>query len=745
LNIEHAHTPIFTGLLEIEAFNRLNILNNHPGLKATPPDQEGSLKTNHPVSRSGCHPSFSKEGSFCVHFYLGIRRSFEVIYSPFLSNPGVIPDMKFLPAILLIFLTLSVNSLAGGDEWRPVTQAELDMKTPKVEPGADAEAIFWEVRLDDSKINEISRLNYVRVKIFTERGREKFRKYEVEYNKGNSVKDIEARVTRPDGSTSFLKKEDIFEKDVVKADGYKRKAKSFAMPGLEIGSILEFRYREVMNFGNLLAIRLIFQRSIPIQTISYYVRPQYNRAAMYAHKFNMGDAWFEDDEKGFKRVTMNSVPAFEREPYMLPDDEVRSWMYVYYSGTQNIKKPVEYWKHYSAGWHEVWKGAVKPNDDIKQTVTGLIEGAGTDDEKLKKIYAFTQNQIRNLDYPPDATTDELKRIEGGKSPADTLKLKMGDSGQVLNLFAAMARAAGFDARMAYTGDREELFFDPNVANTNLIVAFRLVAVKVGTDWKFYCPSSLSVPYGMVDLRLENQTAMITDPEEPIWRVIPLSRPEKSVCLRTGTFKLLADGTLEGDAKIEYTGHLAAFYRRIYRGLSAPEREKTLQTYVRKLISETTELVASKVDLLENDTKSVVFTFKVQAPNFASRTGKRLFFQPNIFERNSKPFFNESARKNEIFFMHPWRVFDDLTIEFPDGYTLESADAPAPVGDSAGIARQETRIYLHKNGKMMNYKQGFSFGDGGRIQFPAANYPALRAMFEAFYKSNTHQLTLREGS
>ena len=625
--------------------------------------------------------------------------------------------MKFLPAILLIFLTFSVNALAGGDPWRPVTQAEFDMKTPKVEPGADAEAIFWEVRLDDSEMNEISRLNYVRVKIFTERGRETFSKYEVEYYKGNSVKDIEARVTRPDGSTSLLKKEDIFEKDVVKADGYKRKAKAFAMPGLEVGSILEFRYREVMSFGNLLSIRLIFQRSIPIQTISYYVKPQHRRASMYAHRFNMGDTWFEDDRDGFKRVTMNNVPAFSREPYMLPDDEVRAWMYVYYSTVANIKKPAEYWRNVSSSWHQYFKGIIKVSDEVTQTTTSLVAGAATDDEKLKRIYDFVQNQIRNLDYDPEATTDEKKKIEGDKSPAETLKMKTADSGQVNNLFTAMARAAGFDARMAYTGDRDELFFDANIANEDLIITFRLVAVKVGADWKFFTPANLDVPYGMASPRMESQTAMILDPEEPIWRLIPLSPPEKSVCRRSGTFKLSADGTLEGDAKIEYTGHLAVFYRRIYRNLSTAEREKTLQTYVKKLISDTAELGAHKIDLLENDTKSIVFTFKVQASSFASRTGKRLFFQPNIFERNSKPFFNESTRKNEIFFTHPWRVFDDFTIEFPDGYTLESADAPAPVGDSAGIARQETRIYLHKNQRMMNYKRGFSFGDGGRSDSP----------------------------
>jgi hypothetical protein len=56
-------------------------------------------------------------------------------------------------------------------------------------------------------------------------------------------------VIKPDGSVVILKKEDIFEKEIIRIEGIKVKVKSFAMPGLEVGSILEYRYREVSDFG----------------------------------------------------------------------------------------------------------------------------------------------------------------------------------------------------------------------------------------------------------------------------------------------------------------------------------------------------------------------------------------------------------------------------------------------------------------------------------------------------------------
>ena len=87
---------------------------------------------------------------------------------------------------MLIFTLLLFCSqiILAGDDWREVTPAELQMKTPKVEADADAEVIFWEVRVDDSTENLVNE-HYIRVKIFTERGREKYSKFDIPFQKGH--------------------------------------------------------------------------------------------------------------------------------------------------------------------------------------------------------------------------------------------------------------------------------------------------------------------------------------------------------------------------------------------------------------------------------------------------------------------------------------------------------------------------------------------------------------------------------
>jgi len=145
--------------------------------------------------------------------------------------------LSFVCFVVLVTRTI----LAQQGEWREVSREELQMKTSRVEPDADAEAIFWEVHVDDSSEYELVRKHYVRVKIFTERGQEKYSKIDIPFRKGVKIKDLVARVVKPDGSTIEISEKDVFEREIVKTSGTKVKAKSFVVPGIAPGVVVEYR------------------------------------------------------------------------------------------------------------------------------------------------------------------------------------------------------------------------------------------------------------------------------------------------------------------------------------------------------------------------------------------------------------------------------------------------------------------------------------------------------------------------
>ncbi|MEO8573193.1 MAG: DUF3857 domain-containing protein [Pyrinomonadaceae bacterium] len=638
---------------------------------------------------------------------------------------------------------VAVRAQDKDKDWRPVSPSDLAAKTPVVEADADAEAIFWEVRVDDSSAAELALRHYVRIKIFTELGRDQFSKHDILFTKGTRVKDVDARVTKPDGSTVLLKKEDVLEREIVKASGVKVKAKSFALPGLEVGSIIEYRYREVYDNAEA-NMRLVFQREVPIQNISYFVRPFSGTRGMYYEKFNTGTTQFEKDKNGFYRATMTNVPAFRDEPSMAPEDDVKSWMYIYYQAGEK-KAPEEYWRDVGKYQYERSKETMKASDEVKSITATAIAGARSEDEKLYKMFEFVKSQIRNLNYSDKVTDDEWKKAAAVKSPTETLRLKYGTGGAIDNLFGAMARAAGFDARPSFTGSRNEMTFNRGIANASLMVNAVSVAVKVGDAWQFFSPGSYFTCYGMLSWAEEGQVALIADSKEAIWQEITLASSDKSRAKRTGKFKLLEDGSLEGEATMEYTGHWAAFMKTATRLDSPAEQENKLKALVKSNLLGTAEVDSYSIENLNDPEKSLIYRFKVRVPGYASRTGKRLFFQPNVFERSSKPRFTANTRKHDVYINYPYSVQDEVSMEFPNGFALESGDSPQPIKDRQGIASHQVKMGVTKDGKTLIYHRDFSFGNNGLLRFPVASYPQVKALFEAFNKADVHQLTLRESA
>ena len=319
--------------------------------------------------------------------------------------------MRTIYSLFLLVVCLGVLSPAtvlAGDDWRAVSPGELASKTSTVEKDADAEAIFWEVRVDDSLPDELSLKNYIRIKIFTERGKEANSKVDLTYLGSSRIKDIAARVIKADGTIVELKKEDVFERTLVKANGVKAKAKSFALPSVEPGAIIEYRWREVYPGGSANRLRLHFQRDIPIQTVSYFLKPY---MGMQYLPFRMGETRFVKDKDGFSRLTMNNMPAFREEPRMPPENQVRSWVFLYYTEDTSMA-PAKYWKDIGKALYEVTKDDMKVNDEVKAAIAGIIGDAATPEEKLRRIYDFCRTKIKNLsDDASGLSEDEKNKVK----------------------------------------------------------------------------------------------------------------------------------------------------------------------------------------------------------------------------------------------------------------------------------------------------------------------------------------------
>ena len=644
--------------------------------------------------------------------------------------------------LIIIFVVADTSALAGED-WRPIERAELALKVPVVEKDADAEAIFWEVHIDDAGYDLIFS-HYIRIKVFNERGKESQSRIDIPYYSWYRITDVAGRTIKPDGTIVELKKDAVFDRTILKAGSVKLKAKSFAMPAVEPGVVIEYRWKEIRSYEMANNLRLQFQREIPVQSVRYYLKPGrkeilYSSAGMSTKMFNGDPVPFSREKDGFYSTGMNNVPAFHDEPRMPPENQVRTWMLVYYS-TDKPTAPAQYWPKLGKELYEESKSSLKVNDDIRKAASAAIGDASAPEQKLQRLFDFCRARIKNINSHVSGLTeaDRLK-LKKNESPADTLKREVGTGQDINFLFGALASAAGFDARIARLADRSDTFFDINFTSSYFLRAYN-IAVKVGTDWKFFDPASIYVPFGMLRWQEEGMPALICDAKEAGFIKTPISPSEKSLQKRTAALKLSDDGTLEGDVRIEYTGQFAVEKKDKNDDASPAQREENLRDLLKEQMS-TGELSDIKIQNVTDPAKPFVYAFHVRVPGYAQRTGKRLFVQPAFFQKGIGSLFSASSRKHDIYFHYPWMEDDSVTIELPPGFALDNADAPTSL-HSENVADYKVKIAVIGKNEALRYNRTFSFTG---LVFPSSSYSGLKQLFDIIHERDNHTITLKQAS
>jgi len=630
---------------------------------------------------------------------------------------------------------------ARAADWLPVDPADLALKTSKVEKDADAEVMFWDIHIDDDPPGlrfGTAWTHYMRIKIFTDRGRESQSTVTLSaysFRGATSFSDIAGRTIRPDGTILELKSDAVFDRVLGEAGGLKLQSKSFALPGVEVGSIIEFRWREMRLLRDYK--RLYFQLDIPIREVRYHIKP-YPGAPMRYQPFQLQHTAF-NWEHGFYTASASNIPAFHAEPMMPPEDELISWMLIYYTADRKFQ-PDEYWKALGKEAYMLMFPLVKPSDAIKNAAQTIIGDASTPDKKLMRLVNYCRTSIQKItDETADLTAEQRASAKRNKSPGETLKQGIGTGEDVNLLFASLAMAAGFDVHLAMASDRSDKFFDKNFLDPYFLPAFN-IAVRVGDNWQFFDPAFRFVTPGMLRWQLEGSAALLLDPKEPRLVETPMSGPEKSIIRRAAKLRLSNDGTLEGDVELAYTGHSGAAEK---NALAADSLEKTIERLTKAIKDRlgTAEVSSVKIENLTDPLNPLRYSYHVKVPGYAERAGRRLLLQPAYFQRSLPAVFPGSTRIHPIYFKYPWSEEDEVTIETPAGFALDHAEAPVSL--KMGEAGDYTvQLGVAADGRTLVYQRKFVIGKKNMIFFPADSYQQLKKVFDFVHQQDDHAVLLR---
>jgi hypothetical protein len=642
------------------------------------------------------------------------------------------------PLLALVF----ADSLLALD-WRPVEPADLALKQSKTDPNADAEALFREVYVANEQHGGQYAKNavteYLRLKIFTDRGKE-FGNVQIPYFRKSTVFDVAGRTIHPDGSIVELAKDSIFEK-VLEKRGFKTKVITFALPAVEVGSIIEYKFSMSEGESTQRYRRLEVQSSFPVDEVTFYIKPLSNAyvhyPAMRYMPFGCAPVRGQVTREGYDVLSVKNVPAFHEEPFSPPEYSAKQWILIYYEENEKSGKD-KYWIALGKDRYKEYSEQLKVNGEIKDLAAQITAGATTDDDKLARLLSYCRTQIKDV-RGDEITTAELEKAKVNRTTVDTIRRKEGDGRDIELAFMALAQGAGYDARRADLSDRATFLFAPVMQSAYFLNASD-VAVKVSGKWKFYDVTDPAVPPGQLPWQEQGVYALITDPKEPEMLLTPLLTAQESSRNRFANFTLSEEGVLAGNVREIRSGNEAIVWRERNRHTNDMQREDELREVLKHRFADF-DVTNVKITANPNAAMPVGVAYHLEVRNYAQRTGKRLFVQPDYFAAGFGNRFPEATRHNNVYFDYPFAEVDAVDITLPAGFELDHADAPAPINIPPNF-RYSVHIGFDKEHNKIEYRRQLLVGDKDVLLFDAKIYPNLKKVFDTLHESDNHMLTFK---
>ena len=241
---------------------------------------------------------------------------------------------------------------------------------------------------------------YIRKKIFTQEGTDQAN-VEIPFRKETSdIKDIRARTIHPDGSIVVFEGKP-FEKTIAKRSGERILAKTFTLPDVKPGSIIEYKYRIQFKPEALYDEEWVLSSDLYTREGHFSILPyssSYQNFPLYFRQFGMQTTVTPEKQgDGSYAVTVHDIPGIWDEAYMPPERTLESRIEFYHRDEDTPANETQdhFWARTGKKWNDEFDHFMGKKNALEPEVAKTVSPSDTPEQKLRKLYDRAQ-QIRNL-------------------------------------------------------------------------------------------------------------------------------------------------------------------------------------------------------------------------------------------------------------------------------------------------------------------------------------------------------------
>jgi len=630
--------------------------------------------------------------------------------------------------LLFCIALLVVASAHAATKWQDPTPEELSMTSQPQVPGTAAVLLYREEIVDD---DNGTWSYYSRIKILTQAGRDRYSDISIEYPSQGSddnfnITSVAGRTIHPDGTViPFPGKP--YDRLVEKSSSETTREKVLALPDVQVGSIIEYRY--TMHLADTVSFARTFIPTFYAQTNSFARAEHFqwhtNQSQIHLTSSLPGGVSaikIKQGEEQTYTIDLANVLPVPDEPEMPPLSSLVQKVVFYTDLPDTIRNAQDFWDRYGTFWSRDIDEFIGPPSKLAAAAAEITAGASTPEDKLRKLYAAVQ-QMENTNFSRERSARENKVIgvSDPKSARDVLQQKRGDDIQLTLLFVGLARAIGMKAYIMAVANRDISHFESQLMTFQQLND-DVAIVELNNQEILLDPAEPLCPFGQLLWTHALAGGLRQTATGVALARSPLPAAKDSETRRVANLILDDTGHESGTVDMCFQGAPALRWRQNTLLGDEAALHQDLEKYLLDLITKGSDVALTSVENLHDANKPLVVHFKVSGP-LANFTGKSSFVPAQFFEVNDTPLFPAATRTLPIEFSYPESFHDAVWIKFPASWQIDTAPpaetdiVPKTIGCDYRVQISPTAIILRRDFVL------------GSINLEPSRYSDLRSFYE----------------
>ncbi|HJS00666.1 MAG TPA: DUF3857 domain-containing protein [Flavobacterium sp.] len=661
----------------------------------------------------------------------------------------------------MTILLLSASTVAA-QEFRlgKVSIAELEQKVHPKDSSASAAILY---KKGKSRITYNQTEGFVtttevetRIKIYNKDGYDWANQAVWYYNYTN----LSEKVYFSDAATYNLVNNKI-EKTKLNSDGvfdevvnkYRRK-KKLTMPNVKEGSIIEFKYT-IQSPREGIIRDWDFQTSIPVNYSEFntyipeyyvfkprqkgYIFPKIttstkNESIIITSKERIGlinsRTEFSQDKIDYIETQTTylaeNFPALKDEAYVNNIDNYTASVSHELAMT---KFPNGGYKSYSTDWNSVVNTIYEYEDfgpELNKTgyfeddLKNLLTGLNTTEEKIWAIFNHVKSNVNWNNYHGYGCDNGVRKA---------YKEKTGNIADINLMLTAMLRHSGLTANPVLVSTRSNgIALFPTRTAYNYVIA----AVETPNGYILLDASDKFAAPNVLPLRVLNWKGRLIrkDGSSEEINLMPKKNSNDTVLM---TYSINADGKVTGKTKRLCADYNGMITRNNISKLKEDEYlEKLENQYAKIEISDYSK--TNEKDILSPMIESYSFT----GNNLCELIGDKMYINPMLFFTKSKNPFKQEVREYPVDFSFPFTDKYNISIQIPDGFTVESLPTPSRLTMENNLGNFNFNIAANGNSLQLSISQQINEA----IVTPD-KYDMLKEYFKAVVAKESEKIVLKK--